>query len=225
MSSEQMVRPRGQVLRGAAAGALRSAVIDADLTILRPAPAGTPSTVATVEGLEALQRQARDDAARIGYEDGFVRGQQEAIAQGRAQAEQSVQSVQRALAALDAAAGHLQHQQSVAVADVEQQVITMALSIAEAVLGREVAAAQAPARDALVRALALAPRGLDAVARLSPADAEAIGDVSTLAADRLISVVGDATVEPGGCILDVGPCRVDAQVGTALDRVREVLGA
>lgn len=225
MSSEQIVRPRGRVLRGAAAGVLRSAVIDADLTILRPAPADAPSTVSTVEELEVIQRQARDEAARMGYEDGFAAGQRDALAQARTQAEDATQAVQQALAALDAAAARLRSEQSVTVADVEQHVVTMALSIAEAVLGREVAAAAAPARDALVRALALAPRGVAAVARLHPADARTIGDVAALAADRTISIVADPSVEAGGCVLDAGPCRIDAQVGPALDRVREALGA
>lgn len=213
------------MLRGAAAVALRSAPIDTDLMILRPAPAGSGSAVATVEELEARQREARDEAARIGYEDGFVAGQREALAQAQAQAEQTEQAVHAALAALEAAAAHLHTQQSITIADVEQQTITMALSIAEAIVGHEVAAAQAPARDALVRALALAPRGIDAVARLHPDDAELIGDVTALAADRSISIVADASVESGGCILDVGPCRIDAQVGPAVDRVRKALGA
>ena len=32
--------------------------------------------------------------------------------------------------------------------------------------------------------------------------------------------VGDRAVEPGGCIVDVGECRIDAQIGTAIERLR-----
>jgi flagellar assembly protein FliH len=225
MSSEQMLaHPRGRVLRGVAAGGLRNAVIDADLTLLRPSAFEGPSPVASLEELEAIERKAREDAARVGYEDGFAAGQRDAAAQADAQAHADHQRFEQALAALDTAAAALRAQQDVTVADVEQQIITLAMSVAEAVVGHEIAIAKAPARGALVRALALAPRGIDAVARVNPADAETLDDLP-VPADRSVTVAPDPSVEPGGCVLEVGACRIDAQVGPALARVREALQA
>ena len=226
MSSEQMLRsPRGRVLRGVAAGGLRTAVIDADLTLLRPTSIHGSSPAASVEELQAMERKTREEAARVGYEDGFAAGRQEALAQGEVATQADRQRLEQALAALDAATGALRMQQDVIVADVEEQIVTLALSVAEAVLGRELVIAAAPARDALSRALALAPHGVTAIARLNPADAGTIGDVAGLAADRTVTIVSDESVEAGGCVLDVGPCRIDAQVAPALARVREALGA
>jgi flagellar assembly protein FliH len=222
MSSETLAHPRGRVLRGVAAGGVRNAVIDADLTLLRPTSFQGPSPVASVEELEAIERKAREDAARVGYEDGFAAGQREAAAQALAKAHADHERLEQALAAVDAAAAALRAQQDITVADVEQQIITVALAVAEAVVGHEIASAQAPARDALVRALALAPRGIDAVARVNPADAETLDDLPVLA-DRSVTVEPDPSVEPGGCVLDVGACRIDAQLGPALARVREAL--
>ena len=68
------------------------------------------------------------------------------------------------------------------------------------------------------RALALAPAG-DAVVRLHPDDiATAGGDFA-----RDLTILADPTVEPGGCIVEIGACTIDAQISTALDRVREAL--
>lgn len=227
MSSEQAaLRPRTRIMRGAGTVALRSAGMGAaDLTVLRPASVESGPPVASTQEIAAAERKARDDAARVGYEDGFQAGRHEAIVQARAQEESRTQKVHDALVALEAATAGLQARQDVVVADVEQQIVSMALAIAEAVLEREVAAAQAPARDALVRGLALSPRGVDAVARLNPADADTIGDLTPLTADRNVTIVPDPSVEAGGCVIDVGSCRIDAQIGPALDRVREALGA
>jgi flagellar biosynthesis/type III secretory pathway protein FliH len=58
-----------------------------------------------------------------------------------------------------------------------------------------------------------------------PDDVDTIGDLSCLTAERGVMIVGDAAVEPGGCVLDAGLCSIDAQISTALDRVRQELGA
>jgi flagellar assembly protein FliH len=38
-----------------------------------------------------------------------------------------------------------------------------------------------------------------------------------------LTVIPDPAVEAGGCILEVGDSRIDAQLGSALDRVRAAL--
>jgi flagellar biosynthesis/type III secretory pathway protein FliH len=42
-------------------------------------------------------------------------------------------------------------------------------------------------------------------------------------AGRPIELVADATVSPGGCVVDAGSCTIDGSVDAALARVREVL--
>ena len=41
--------------------------------------------------------------------------------------------------------------------------------------------------------------------------------------DRELTVVADPSVEPAGAVVVVGACRIDAQIGSALERVREAL--
>jgi flagellar assembly protein FliH len=92
------------------------------------------------------------------------------------------------------------------------------------VLGRELELDNAPVRAALTRALALIPDRGDVVMRVHPDDAAIVGSVGDLAPGRAVTLITDATVERAGVVLQVGPCRIDAQLGPALDRVRQALG-
>ena len=220
MSSEATI-VRTRVLRGAAAAAIRgSATLDADLMLTRR---GT-SPAAAIAGETESVRQAREDAARVGYEDGFSAGLLAGAQEAQARTAQAGTAVSAALVALESAAAQLATRQAGGVADVEQRVTSMALQIAQAVIGREVATSPTAGRDAIVRALQLAPEGPGAVVRLNPVDLDTVGELARLT-NRDISLVPDPAVEQGGCILEAGPCRIDAQVGPALDRVRQVLGA
>ena len=224
MSSEAVVMP-SRVLRGAAAARVRGAVMGVDLTLLAPPPAPKPAPELVDEDPAEIARAAREEAARIGYQDGFAAGRQDAVLAAEAQATTAAHATAAALQSLDAATAALHQRQTVEITDVEQHVVTLALALAEAVIQREVAAAAAPGRDALLRALALAPERVDAVARVHPDDLATIGDLAPLTVERELTLVADPSVERGGCVLDVGPCRIDAQITPAIDRVRKALGA
>ena len=49
-------------------------------------------------------------------------------------------------------------------------------------------------------------------ARLHPDDVASLG-----AAPEAVAVIAAPAIEPGGCILEVGDSRIDAQLGSALD--------
>lgn len=224
MSSEAVLTP-SRVLRGAAAAGLRGAALGADLTLLAPPPP-TPDAVTPVYKDDVEEaKAARDEAARVGYQDGFAAGRQDALLAAEAQAAAAAEATAAALQAMHAAAAELHARQSADVAEAERQIVDLAMAIAEAVVQRELSTASTSGRDALLRALALAPQGLDAVARLHPADLDTVGDLTQLTAERDIVLVADPTVEQGGCLLDVGPCRIDAQITPALARVKKALGA
>lgn len=222
MSSDTLARAR--VLRGPLAAAMRGADMGADLAVVTPLAVGHDNNGAPALDCEALTK-AREQAARVGYEDGFEAGWRDATEQAHAQVEAHAAQLAEALVALDAATNALAARQTFAVAQVEEQTTAMALQIAEAVVGRELLTAHDPGVDAIVRALRLAPQRADAIAHLNPDDVATLGDLAALAGERNITVVPDAAVERGGCVLDVGPCRIDAQVGPAMARVREVLGS
>jgi flagellar assembly protein FliH len=62
-----------------------------------------------------------------------------------------------------------------------------------------------------------------AVARLHPADAAVLGDQPLAGSPGALTIIPDPAIEPGGCLLEVGDSRIDAQLGSALDRVRSAL--
>ena len=166
--------------------------------------------------VEAASRRAADDGYAEGLRRGYDDGRLAAIADAQA-------DLSFGLTALHGAIEDLHHRDVAGVATMAEETVGLALAIAEVVLGREIDTAIDPGRDALVRALAMAPDRGDAVVRFHPEDLARLGDVTTLAGGRRLELVADQRVERGGCIVDVGPARVDAQLAAALDRVRAEL--
>ena len=150
---------------------------------------------------------------------GFAEGRVAALSQVR-------DDVASAMEALASAVDQLERRDGLGLAEVPAGAVELALAIAEAVIGREVSASQSPGADALARAIVLAPDRGPLDARLHPLDIETLHDVDALAPGRELRLHADPSIERGGCILEVGPARIDAQIGAALERVRaELLGA
>lgn len=156
---------------------------------------------------------AREESFRDGYEAG-KRDAERSLGAAREQ-------LQGALGALHQASVQLESQRAEAVTVAEGEIATLAFSVAEAVLQRELQLAAAPGPEAVARALALLPGEVDVVVRMHPDDAACVDDPSD--GNRRVVIVPDPEVERGGCIADAGACRIDTQVSTALDRVRRVL--
>lgn len=156
---------------------------------------------------------AREEAFRVGYDAGRQDAERDAGAVR--------EEMERTLAALQTAVEHLDKLRAEAMAVAEEEVAALAFSVAEAVLQRELELAADPGAEAVARALALLPEETDVVVRLHPEDAARTSDLSDDL--RRVTVVADPTVEQGGCVADAGACRIDAQTGTALERVRRVL--
>ncbi|HLF40376.1 MAG TPA: FliH/SctL family protein [Acidimicrobiia bacterium] len=170
-------------------------------------------------------------AVQEGYEAGFERGYTEGFDSGREKAAAEEAAVmarlERAHHALSLAARALHERQALELAGLERDITAAAFELAEAVVGRELALAASPGLEAVARALRLAPPGEAAVVRLHPADAaevnRAVEPGGAVDPSRNLTVVADERVEPGGCVVEAGDCRVDAQISPALARVRDAL--
>ena len=217
MSSSSDTRPRARVLRGTRTHAA-ALYLETDL-----GPAS-----AAIGGFDLAQVEtALADGYRDGYEAGVAAGTASAHAEVTAAAGVRhavlAGAVDRAVAALAAATAELDARAALALTGLEDDLAGAAVALAEAVVGREVACSPAAGRDALARALALATPGVAAVARLHPDDAELVGDLASVDPGRAVTVVADPAVERGGCLVEAGDCRVDAQLGPALARARAAL--
>ena len=158
---------------------------------------------------------ARDSGFERGREEGLAAGLEDARRQNEEQQAELVAAVNALLEELERRAEDLGRQLADQTAD-------LALEIADAVLNREVAAADDPGADAIARCLDLVPSTGCLVARLSPADAAGLGDVPGLG-DRQLVVAADPTLSPGDAIVSVDQITVDARLSESLRRVGEAL--
>jgi flagellar assembly protein FliH len=210
-SSEHLLR--GHVLRDWDVDLTDGRVTRADLGTVS---AGSARAIVVSPELVESARQAGHAA---GFEEGYAAGYTRGIEDAGRHIELLGQLVQR----LGREAEALAAREATAFVDIENQVVAAALRIAEVLVGHELAQPGDHGRDAIARALALAPVHGDVTVRLHPADIAVMGDPSTLAPGRVLLIVADPSLTPGDCIVEVASCRIDARIGAALERAREVL--
>ncbi|MFN8025632.1 MAG: FliH/SctL family protein [Acidimicrobiia bacterium] len=225
MSSSVRPRAQARVLRGCNAA---SAIDVLPQLHTIPVPTAYDAEVGGNDAVSAARREAAMEEARTagfdaGYQDGFTRGQ----ADGAAAAARTLADDRAAL--LDAAqilrtaAETAERMYETTLATVEDRLVGAAFTLAEAILQRELALSASPGRDAIARALSVAPARGALEARLHPDDAAALDDVGDLALGRDLQVVADPAVAPGDCVLHAGATDIDASIAAALARVRTVL--
>jgi flagellar assembly protein FliH len=179
----------------------------------RPIDYASLSTCALAEGVSTDR----------GYEAGYADGQRDAETAARDAERACVARVDNAVAALSCSMDAARSAYEERSAQLESAVPRFAFELLEALFGRESVLAADPGREAVARALALDESSLAAVARLSPDDADTIGELADLAPSRPLAVVADPTVEPGGAMVEIGSTTIDSQLSRALERVRAVL--
>ena len=237
-SSREVLGQRTVVLRGVASEEARPARLSADL---RTSPFVNrlgldPRLVDPT--LEAVVAEAEDRARVAGWEVGRAEGleaaRQEVVeriaahekaltAQVRAEQSRRDQELARAVVALQRSAADFDAREAAALADLDSAVADLAAQIAEVLVGRHLELGEWSAHEAVLRALALAPRHSVAVVRVHPESTLRLQEVSDAVPGGSVTVVSDPAVEPGGCVVEAGHRTIDAQVGPALQRLREVL--
>ncbi len=131
------------------------------------------------------------------------------------------------------AAQTLEHHAAPAAADIEDQIIASAWTIAQALVGQVLADGTARSEAAVKRALALAPANEDVQIAVSIADfavlsgnADGETDMTPIRRDRglrTVTIVADPAMADGDAIATCGATTIDARLTAALARVREVL--
>src|SRR4051794_26723436 len=240
------------VLTGAAAAAAPSgisagvmpATIAGD-TVVRGTAAGTATAarfdVSLGERLALpteLYERLRAEAQSAGYASGWAQGRREAeLAAGAARDQADAEArqaaaaqaarAQQALIAVAGAAAQLEQRMVPTTAELEELIMTTAFAIAESVIGRELASATEPGRDAVARALALTPTDRPVTVRLHPTDYATVTEEQPARVEmngREVNLVADHSLHPGDAVAECDATTVDARIQPALNRVREVLG-
>ena len=171
--------------------------------------------------LDTLRARALEEGRAAGFEQGRFEGRARAEAEARAEAADRIESV---LARLDVQARDTllrvaadEHQMAAAA-------VTLALAIAEAVVGRELALSASPGEDALRRALAAADLGEQSVvARLHPDDLAALGGLEFVPPTTTVRLVADHSLQRGDAIVETATGNVDATIAAAFERVAAAL--
>jgi len=102
------------------------------------------------------------------------------------------------------------------------EAVELAFQLTEAVLQRQLEVGPG-AIDAVRRALALAPEDEHLEVRVHPEDPIDSSELELVVPAGTFKVLADPRVERGGCVVTAGPCRIDAQIGPALQRARDVI--
>ena len=224
------------VLRGDLPSSPRAAVAVGDLRSGTWTRLGA-STVLGDSAIESTLGALADRTRAAGMAQGYAAG----WAEGRQRAQEAADQAALERAALDQhAAAQLRADQQALVGSLTQAVarcdavlaerqelvateaVDLALRIAEAVIGRELASMTDAGAEALRRALAEVPPTVTATVRLNPVDAATLDPAETR--DGRVTVVADPTVSAGGAVLETEATTVDASLDTALARVAEALG-
>ncbi|ACU36285.1 hypothetical protein KCV87_08285 [Actinosynnema pretiosum subsp. pretiosum] len=185
------------------------------------------------EALTALRSEARAEGYAIGWAQG-MREARAATAEARAHAEEQLRrllahqeaEVRRAIGAVSLAAESLRSRDVVQATEMTGALVSAAVDLAEALVGREIGGEQG-GRDALTRALALAPSHVPVRVRLHPHDHALLADengTEFTEHGRTVVLVADPELTPGAAIAETDETTVDARLETALRRVREELG-
>ncbi len=180
--------------------------------------------------LHRLREQARTEGWAAGHAEGLAVAAA-AVARVEAEAAQRLAQTQQrwesriasTVAALTAACAQVDATPPLGGETFDQLVLGATLTLVEEVFARELAVSAQPGTDALRRALALSPEDGPTVVRLNPDDLQRIPAPVLAQLPGSVRLVADPRVEPAGAVAETGVCRVDAQLGPALERVREVL--
>lgn len=227
MSSSAERARHGRVVRGALAEAARPTepVLSGggDLQALALELAGRLGDLSfPVDG--SAGEEERPDPVEVaraeGHAAGYVEGRADALAELEAARTQALAAAAAQLAEAAVAAARARE---ALVAEVTDDALALTYELARTLLGDDAVATSLPPRAAVEKALALAPEGRDLVVRVAPTSDLTADDLVGLCDPARVSIVADVAVDPGGCIVEVGACRIDTQISTALERVRQVL--
>ncbi len=174
---------------------------------------------ATIESLESFRARA----VRDGYEDGYADGQARAAAEAERVTEAMRTRVEAAISGLESAVRNAQDLDAGRRAELQEAASALTFALLEELLARELELAVNPGRDAITRALALDQGTEPATVRLNPRDLDVLGEFADLGRGHPLKLVADASVDPGGALVEIGRSTLDGQLRTALERVRGVL--
>jgi flagellar assembly protein FliH len=179
----------------------------------------------------SVRRDARKEASRAerqAYDEAFAQGKAEGIAAGQAEFEARNAELVKRAQRLDAMLNVLSKPLAELDAQVERQLITLALTIARHLVRRELRIDPTQVIAIIRETVALLPASARNVrVHLHPDDAALVREVlAEPQSERAWSVVEDPVTSRGGCRVTTETAQIDARLETRLGEViAQVLGS
>ena len=180
---------------------------------------GTPSMpVLTADEIEAMQKQAYDEAFAQGKKEGFSEGFNEGSKQGY---EENMHVLQKKAAEFVSLMESLSQPFKVLDAEVEKELVKLAVGVATQVIRREIKLDSGQVIAAVREGINVLPLSSQKISlHLHPEDAELVR--SALSLDEMSPawiIVEDPLITRGGCIVDTEVSHIDATVESRLAAV------
>ena len=139
----------------------------------------------------------------------------------------ATEQMQMAASALANALDQIEHVDLGILHDFQQQVLSLAVSLAEEIVGRELRTFDDVTVASVERALSLVPDRGDVVLRVNPTDLAAVLESAAVMGHRAgdVQIVADGNVQRGGCTAVCGALQVDAQLPAVFERLREAFAS
>jgi flagellar assembly protein FliH len=173
----------------------------------------------TIAELDAIERQA--------YEQGFASGREAGDRAGRQEFQAQIAEFNVKIAALDAVLGTLAQPLSQLDAEVEGELVSLALIIAKQLVRRELALEPAQVIGIVRHTVSLLPMAArDVRVHLHPEDAALVRErLAAAAGERNWQLIEDPLLARGGCRVIAGNSNIDARLESRLAAVTaELLG-
>jgi flagellar assembly protein FliH len=167
----------------------------------------------TVAEIEEVERRA--------YEEAFEQGREAGLAAARAESQQSLNQLKTQVSKLESVLATLGQPLQQMNAEVEQQLMTLALTIARQLVRRELKTDPAQVIAIIRETVSLLPAAArDVRVHLHPDDASVVRErLAAPTADRAWTIVEDPVLTRGGCKVTTDTALIDARIETRLNEV------
>lgn len=176
------------------------------------APQSRDAGLLTAERIEQIEAQAR--------EEGFAAGHAEGLAAGREEMQRRAHALERLMGSLAAPLEQID-------AEVEQELVALAVALARQLVRRELKTDPGQIVAVVREALAVLPSGARSIElRMHPEDAALVREVMHVSdEERRWRIVEDPVLSRGGCKVSTETTQVDASVESRMNAViAQVLG-
>jgi len=162
-----------------------------------------------------------EDVERRAYEEAFAKGREAGLAAAKVESDKQLKALKTQVERMEAAIGQLAQPLAQVDAEVEQQLLTLALTIARQLVRRELKADPAQVIAIVRETVALLPAAArDVRVHLHPEDAAVVRErLAAPTADRAWTMVEDPVMTRGGCKVTTDTAVIDARVEPRLNEV------